>query len=348
MTGIGSNGLGSLADELAEAWDEEGEDGEDAEEPGMGLQVDGSDLSAQRSPLPGHSRDSGINMPSSPIRPTEDIPLDALLQRTKHRRKPSQRRMSDFSEEDLTANVNELSLALDARLAEVETLAERGVEPMDGQDGDVVDRILDRLKDLGGQATLEAGATRSISLNIPLIGNQADAFIRLITAHMALSTHLTQQTRTLLSLTHPLLTPLSLLPLDHSSSMIDDLLALLSTTTLLIPRPTLTALPSITHLSSLTTDLISTLDHLSDTLHMSRQTTTLATRKLKSSRALVAEMLRERELFNEGVRWIEKGDWQGRLSRRECGGVCREVVRECEDVCRGYRERLAAAEVGAA
>jgi len=100
-------------------------------------------------------------------------------------------------------------------------------------------------------------------------------------------------------------------------------------------------------------DLITTLNQLSDTIHMSRQTMTLASRRLRSARDLVTDMQKETIAWDEGVRWIEKGDWQARLTGRECAGICKDVVGGFEEVCQGWRDRLlasasASAEVGAA
>ncbi len=100
-------------------------------------------------------------------------------------------------------------------------------------------------------------------------------------------------------------------------------------------------------------DVLATLNHLSDTIHMSRQTTTLATRRLRSARELVADIQKDIHARDDGIRWIEHGDWQARLARRECAGVCQDVVGGFEEVCQGWRDRLlasasASAEIGAA
>lgn len=94
----------------------------------------------------------------------------------------------------------------------------------------------------------------------------------------------------------------------------------------------------------MTAELIQTLSYLSDTLHMSRQTTVAATRRLKSAKELVAEMRREDELREEGERWLSRGNWGERLQKRECAGVCGEVIGGFEAVCNGWRERLLAQE----
>jgi len=162
---------------------------------------------------------------------------------------------------------------------------------------------------------------------------------RLITAHSALTTHLAHQTRQLHNLAFPLFSPL-VPPPDPET--IEELLPVLVSLTEEMPRPITAAYNSLTALHTLTNDLVSTLNYLSDTLHMSRQTTITATRRLKSARELVAEMRREEELREEGERWLKRGNWGERLKGRECAHVCGEVVGGFEEVCNGWRERLLA------
>lgn len=73
---------------------------------------------------------------------------------------------------------------------------------------------------------------------------------------------------------------------------------------------------------------------------MTRQTTTLASRRLRSSREAVAELKRDWGLRDEGIQWVERGGWEERLRRRESARVCGEVVGGFEEVCNGWRERL--------
>ena len=115
---------------------------------------------------------------------------------------------------------------------------------------------------------------------------------------------------------------------------------LLLTTIALIPTPTSAALTSLDEFSALSADFIAHLSILSDTLHMSRQTTTAATRRSKGVIELVRELRKEEEEREEGVRWIEKGKWDQRLASRECQAVCGDVVGGFEEVCNGWRERL--------
>lgn len=162
---------------------------------------------------------------------------------------------------------------------------------------------------------------------------------RLITAHTALTTHLSHQTRQIHNLSFPLLSPL-VAPPDPET--IDDLIPLLLNLSDTMPRPSTTAFNSLTSLHSLTNELVQNLNYLSDTLHMSRQTTTMATRRLKSAKEIVSEMRKEEELREEGERWLTRGNWGERLEKRECAGVCGDVIGGFEEVCNGWRERLLA------
>lgn len=80
---------------------------------------------------------------------------------------------------------------------------------------------------------------------------------------------------------------------------------------------------------------------------MARQTASLASRRLKAARETVEEMKRDAQTEEDGVNWVDKGRWNDRLAGRECARVCQDVVEGFEDVCQGWREKLAGAGVGA-
>lgn len=123
---------------------------------------------------------------------------------------------------------------------------------------------------------------------------------------------------------------------------IDELLPLLASVAEDMPRPATIALSNLAALHAVTADLVQTLNYLSDTLHMSRQTTTTATRRLRTAREMVADIKRDEELREEGERWLIRGNWGDRLEKRECASVCRDVVGGFEEVCNGWRARLLA------
>ena len=99
-----------------------------------------------------------------------------------------------------------------------------------------------------------------------------------------------------------------------------------------------TPLSSLTHLSTISTSLVSSLSSISDTIHMSRQTTSLASRTLKAAQTMVAEITREQAMVEQSIDRIEKGQWQARLERRECQEICADVLRGFEDGCRKVEE----------
>ena len=160
---------------------------------------------------------------------------------------------------------------------------------------------------------------------------------RLATAHVALTNHLTHQTRLLQTLTSPFLSPLSLPP---EPSTVSVLLPLVTSLLLSLPQPSPSPLATLHAFHSSTMDILSTLSYLSDSLHMTRQTTTVAARRLKTAREAVGSMKVEIQAVEDGMRWVERGGWEERLARREAAKFCGEVVRGFEEVCQGWRGRL--------
>jgi hypothetical protein len=161
--------------------------------------------------------------------------------------------------------------------------------------------------------------------------------IRLKTAHDALTTHLTHQSRTLTSLTASFSGPRPIIPDPED---IETLLPLIQTTLELLPHASTEPLISLSHLTMSTRELLQHLANVSDTLHMSRQTTTNATRRLRTSKEQLHEWKRDNEKTDEGLMYIERGDWDRRLKEREAKRACASVVEGFEDVCGMWRKRL--------
>ncbi|GAD92513.1 conserved hypothetical protein [Paecilomyces variotii No. 5] len=330
-------GLGSLADELADAWEEE----EGGYEDTAGLengQIDShnEDYSDREETY----IDSGAGTPGDRLSPDDMLqPNRGRPKNThsRHKRHESQYDGSDYGNDSDLEEAPEISPSLEARMAGIESLARRGTEDNGSENDKVIKRAIESLRDLGGQSGIENGASR------------------LITAHTSITSHLTHQTRTLQTLTHPLLfSPFPIL----SEEDIDSLVPLIDEE--LLPnlpypfpqgqahsRPTtpaqsasLNPLVSLQTLLSQTSELIYNLRGLSDTLHESRQLTSTASRRLRSAKELVTELKREEEEREEGTRWIEKGQWDRRLREREAGKVCGDVVSGFEAVCGEWRKRL--------
>jgi hypothetical protein len=150
--GAASNGLGNLADELADAWDDgEGDEDEDGEEPDMNFQTEG-----------GITRDSGVDVTSSPVqavsKPSNMTPPTAARG---HRRQTSKYDGSDYGG-DSDLETPGIPPGLQSRMDMVESLARRGTENNGTERDGVVGRVIQGLKDLGGQSGIEGGAARFV------------------------------------------------------------------------------------------------------------------------------------------------------------------------------------------
>ncbi|KAI6251378.1 hypothetical protein HI914_00991 [Erysiphe necator] len=302
-----TSGKGNLADELADAWDDDGEEGSEF------------DLSFQQQPDLNPSRDSGVDVSSPQLGISRRSSLLPSLARG-HKRLSSEYDGSEYGDNSIL-EADSIPTALQAQMDLVESLVRRGIEN-NGSDGDgIVKRVIEELRDLGGQSKIESGTTR------------------LITAHSALSTYFVHQARVIQSLAYPLFSPMTI-PLDED--FINDLLPILIQTCELIPRPSTTAYNSLVQLHSLTADIIQSLNHLSDSLHMSRQSTVTATRRLRIARELVTEMRKEEITRIESESWLKNHNSSERLHNRECARVCGDVLGGFDEVCNGWRARLVA------
>ena len=383
--GGGGGGLGNLADELADAWE--------AEESGYGYvsgqemetspadhhhhhhsqhaaatsdSEDGYHMVGARTPSSGYDSERGSLQPPKPKTRNSGAPAHR-----QHRRHESHYDGSDYGNDSDLDESADISLGLESQMAEVESLARRGLENNGSENDHVIARAVTALQDLGGQSGVENNAMRYVSFFFFLLVNKSFQTLmlrflisRLITAHSSITSHLTHQTRALQTLTHPLLfSPFPLLSADAIDALIplidDELLPTLpypfpadqnrpspnttTTTTTISSRPTTPAVNPLVSLQTLiaqTSDITLSLRSLSDTLYESRQLTATASRRLRSARELVADLRREDEAREEGTRWIEKGDWDSRIRDRTAGRECGDVVSGFEAVCGEWRERL--------
>ncbi|KAG5952921.1 hypothetical protein E4U53_007572 [Claviceps sorghi] len=321
-----SQGMGNLADELADAFSDSDEEDEGEVEAGheRGSDTPPPRQTPDRDTNGAAGGGGGLDVASTPTSwQTKDKGKNQKLLSPHKRDSRSIANDYDGSEYGSESDLDcaGIPATLVAKIDGIESLARRGTENYGGADDDVFQRVTDGLRDLGSQVTVEGNASR------------------LITAHTALATHLVHQTRQLHGLTFPLLSPLVPAP---DGETIEDLIPLLVSLSGQMPRPSTCAFSSINALHTITSDLIQTLSYLSDTLQMSRQTTAMATRRLKSAKELVSEIRRDEELREEGERWLHRGNWSQRLARRECASVCVEVIDGFEDVCNGWRQRLLA------
>ncbi|KAI4238078.1 MAG: hypothetical protein LQ349_001370 [Xanthoria aureola] len=321
-----SDGLGNLADELAEAWDTECggniqmdhvvEDTEndspsrcdEHQNPwlntGLGIAISAPQIS------------NGNARKNQSLSPPKHIPQEGLYKTTSDL---SLYDSSDYGENPDLEEVQGISTSLEHRLASIESIARRGAESNGSGADTVVMRVAESLRDLASQAGVESGASR------------------LTTAHTAVSSSLMHQTRFIQTLSSHFTSPLSYPP---SLDEIDDLLPLLVATLELIPRFSPHAVLAIHSLHCSALELISTLSVLADSLHMIRQTTSFASRRLKAAKDAVEELRTEARVREEGIRWVEGGNWDQRLRNRECGNICEDVVGGFREVCEWWEQSI--------
>jgi hypothetical protein len=150
-----SNGLGNLADELADAWgDEEEGDEDEYGEPDLNFQ------DVREEGEGGQTRDSGVDVSSSPVEGPLKLPgLSPPTNGKGHRRQRSEYDGSDYGgDSDLESSG--MPPGLVSRMDLVESLARRGTENSGTDRDSVIKRVVDGLKDLGSQSGVEGGATR--------------------------------------------------------------------------------------------------------------------------------------------------------------------------------------------
>jgi hypothetical protein len=157
----GGGGLGNLADELADAWEQE-EDGygyTSGQENTAGSQQtdqsDGEDAYLQS------VRDMRSQSPT-------DSPARNRLRATQirqHRRQESQYDGSDYGNDSDLEEAADLSPALEIQMADIESLARRGIENNGSENDHVIQRTVESLRDLGGQSGIENSAMRYGLLN---------------------------------------------------------------------------------------------------------------------------------------------------------------------------------------
>lgn len=328
----------SLADELANAWDDENEDSfyeEPASAEGDGMQTPqpSSPVATTTQATPAANGNAATS-PSKRGGVTPRAPASAA----RHNRSRSMilDRDDDLDGEDeYSTQAAEFPRELEQTIRDVEKLAAQADKSSSTstaqQNGgkDAVATLLDSLQNLGNQSNLETHASR------------------LITAHASLTSHVAYQTRAVQAVSFPLLSPLSPPPPPDA---LDALLPLLADAASAPPQPPAQALSAMTALGTASRDAVAALAALSDSLHMSRQAEAAAARRLRSARDGVAEMGREYAAADRGQLYIQAGGWDARLQGRAAAKECRDIVSGFERVCGQMRERLeaSAAAAGAA
>lgn len=151
--------LGNLADELADAEEDEYEEGETELVEGD-VSLNNSENHHQPGPPNGHVRELSRESAALLSPATVTMSPAKSLAGSKHRRNRSRYDGSDYgSESDLEAS-DGISAGLEARMAAIESLARRGTENNGSSTDGVMLRVTEQLRDLGTQAGVESAATR--------------------------------------------------------------------------------------------------------------------------------------------------------------------------------------------
>ena len=161
------NGLGSLADELAEAWEEDGEEEEGVlEQPAeVDTQCNGHTQEIF-SPQTGYHHDMGIVglAISSEKRVLRKKPNGSPAGRPR----PWNRRKHTDNEDLDSSHIGETGLtpSMETMLTVIESLVRHGVAEKGGEFDGVFSRVSSALKDLSSQANVESHITRYASLEL--------------------------------------------------------------------------------------------------------------------------------------------------------------------------------------
>lgn len=352
MENYTGNGLGNLADELGEIWDEDEVDNQGssfleglregrtdpgplspgAQDVSFGINDmrDSGVSSAVQSPTT-FSHDNTLRPPSahSERRNPDRASQHDQTRRTPHEKPHNSRERaesfydgSDYGPESDPDDANFPPL-LAKRIRDLEKVTRMSSNPSDAlsEEGGVILRTSRALKDLGPQSSIENGTTR------------------LITAYTSMATHRTFKTRELFTQAHSLLYGNILnLPEETIDLLLAEISSLSESTSLtnIIPQ---SPLLSLQILASNTNDLMHTLRSLSDVIQESRLASNQAARKLKAVREMVEEMRLEEELTEMSIMLIQAGDWDRRCRERSAARTCREVVTGFSKTCDLVRER---------
>lgn len=177
--GGAGNGLGSLADELAEAWDEDGEGEGEGDDEVSGLPAAEEDASTSQvpegaSPQFGSHRQVGVLSPSPVLLEKPNGSGSPQKKQRKRLKDPKYDGSDDGNDTDLEESG--ITSQLEARMAVVESLARQGAAGLAGSEADhVFARVATYLQDLSSQASVENHTTRYVPLTLlPSLKSSSD------------------------------------------------------------------------------------------------------------------------------------------------------------------------------
>ena len=297
--------MGNLADELDQL------DDEDFEEEVSEAMVNGqAEDNKQPSPIDG-ARDSGIDVSYSSKRSSPRSPrIKNFSKPFCPIEKPPDEKEEEPQEDELSPELEDAMNSI-ARMTSYTSTSEDPLIP----------RIIGLLQDLGNQSILEASIQR------------------LNTSISSMTSHMIVQTKTIQIFSTSLYSPFAFSAyidpelVNETTPLVDALLKEL-------PLPDPVVLQGLQKLDRETSNVIHTLSQLTDTLQMGKQATNTASRHLRTTQTMVAELRREREGSEIAREELSRSDWNDRIRDRWCAGECRDVMAGFEQRCNDLRQTL--------
>lgn len=299
--GVGE-GMGNLADEL----DELDED-IDIEQDTTDVAMDGVEGGErQASPVDG-ARDSGVDV---------SYTCKQNSPRSKNFSKPF-----SIPEKPPDEVVEEEQDKLSPELEEAMNNITRMTSSSPTTEDPIIPRTVALLQDLGNQSNLEANTQR------------------LMTSINSMTSHLTAQCKAVQTLFTSLYSPIAMsAPLEPAT--IEETIPLIEVLLKELPLPDTAPLQGLRKLERDTNEVARCLSHLTDTLQMGKQATNTASRHLRTTQTIVAELRRERERAEEAKFELSRTGWDEKLRQRWCAGQCEDVIAGFERRCQALRDSL--------
>ena len=293
--------MGNLADELDQLDDED-----EGDEDTAGALIENDEKVP--SPVDG-ARDSGIDVSYSSKRNSPYIKNFSKPFGIAGKSSPSKE--NEEQEEKLSPELEEQMNSIARMASYASTL-----------DDPLIPRTIALLQDLGNQSSLEAGVQR------------------LNTSTNSMTSHLTAQSKTLQGLMTSLYSPLAIFSMPIDPELVDETLPLIEALVNDLPLPDPAPLQGLQKLDRETANVIQTLSQLTDTLQMGKHTTNTASRHLRTTQTMVAELRRERERADTARQELSQSNWNDRIRDRWCAGECRDIMGGFEQMCDSLREDL--------
>jgi hypothetical protein len=302
--------MGNLADELDQMDDYEEVEEDLAQENGVSGE--------QETPAVDGARDSGIDVSyeskrGSPLMKNFSKPFPGAGKPPDHGQQEN-----GEQEEKLSSECEDLISSV-ARMASYAGTSEDPLIP----------RVVSLLQDLGNQSGLEAGVQR------------------LNTSSNSMTANLTVQSKTLQGLVTSLYSPLALFTAPLDPEILDETGPLIEALLKDLPIPDPAPLQGLQKLIRDTDNVTQTLSQLTDTLQMGKHVTNEASRHLRNTQRMVAELRRERERADLAREELKSGNWHARIEERWCATECRDIMGGFEEMCNELRDGIAQASGGA-